>query len=119
MSDPEREEALKVEPPKKRKRGQPNQKTGLIGVYLKRKMYQASIWIGGKQHVLGRFDNKKQAGIVYDRFVVDKSTKAVSYNLNYPNMSDQEREEALDVEAPQKKKRKRGTPQQTTGGGGG
>jgi serine protease inhibitor ecotin len=119
MSDPEREEALKVEPPKKRKRGQPNQKTGLIGVYLKRKMYQASIWIGGKQHVLGRFDKKEQAGMVYDRFVVDKSTDAVSYNLNYPNMSDQEREEALDVEAPPKKKRKRGTPKQTTGGGGG
>jgi serine protease inhibitor ecotin len=115
MSDPEREEALKVEPPKKRKRGQPNQKTGLIGVYLKRKMYQASIWIGGKQHVLGRFDNKIQAGMVYDRFVVDKSTDAVSYNLNYPNMSDQEREEALDVEAPPKKKRNRGTPNQKTG----
>jgi hypothetical protein len=82
-------------------------------------MYQASIWIGGKQHVLGRFDNKKQAGMIYDRFVVDKSTEAVSYNLNYPNMSDQEREEALDVEAPPKKKRKRGTPKQTTGGGGG
>jgi predicted transcriptional regulator len=115
MSDPEREEALKVEPPKKRKRGQPNQKTGLIGVYLKRKMYQASIWIGGKQHVLGRFDKKEQAGMVYDRFVVDKSTEELSYNLNYPNMSDQEREEALDVEAPPKKKRKRGTPKQTTG----
>jgi serine protease inhibitor ecotin len=115
MSDPEREEALKVEPPKQRKRGQPNQKTGLIGVYLKRKKYQASVGIGGTEYYLGAFDTKEHAGMVYDRFVVDKSTEEVSYNLNYPNMSDQEREEAMNVEPPPKKKRKRGNPNQKTG----
>ena len=46
-----------------------------------------------------------------------KSTEEVSFTLNYPYMSDHEREEALNVEAPPKKKRKRGTPKQTTGGG--
>ena len=41
--------------------------------------------IGGTQHHLGRFDTKEQAGMAYDRFVVDKSTQAVSFTLNYPN----------------------------------
>jgi len=121
MTDPEREEALKVEPPPKkkrkrgkRKRGNPNQTTGLIGVYKRvyksGKKYLASIRYGGTQHSLGSFDSKEQAGITYDRFVVDKNTKEVSFTLNYPNMTDPEREEALLAEPPHKKrKRKRGT----------
>jgi hypothetical protein len=45
--------------------------------------YQALIRYGGTQHNLGRFDTKEQAGIAYDRFVVDKSTDEVSFTLNY------------------------------------
>jgi hypothetical protein len=72
-----------------------------------RKKYRASIMYGGGTNdYLGTFDTKEQAGIAYDRFVVDKSTEEVSFTLNYPNMSDAEREEALKV----KKKRKRGNP---------
>ena len=70
---------------KKRKRGNPNRKTGLIGVAKARKKYRALICYGGKQHNLGLFDTKEQAGIAYDRFVVDKSTEEVSFTLNYPN----------------------------------
>ena len=105
MSDPEREEALKVEKPVQEKRGNPNQKTGLIGVRKSGEKYQASIGYGGKNHSLGTFDTKEQAGIAYDRFVVDKSTEEVSFTLNYPNMIDPEREEALKVEKPVQKKR--------------
>ena len=76
---------MKVEPPKQRKRGNPNQKTGLIGVYKSREKYQASITYGGTEKNLGTFDTKEQAGIAYDRFVGDKSTDEVSFNLNYPN----------------------------------
>ena len=47
--------------------------------------YQALIRYGGTQHNLGTFDTKEQAGIAYDRFVVDKSTEEVSFTLNYPN----------------------------------
>jgi hypothetical protein len=120
MSDREREEAMNVEPArKKRKCGNPNQKTGLVGVRKIGKKYTAYITYGGIRHHLGSFDTKEQAGMAYDQFVVDKSTEEVSFTLNYPYMSDHEREEALNVEAPQKKKRKRGTPKQTTGGGGG
>ena len=86
MTDPEREEAMKVEePPKRRKRGTPNQTTGLIGVCQNRDKYSASIGYGGTHHRLGTFGTKEQAGIAYDRFVIDKSTKEVSYTLNYPN----------------------------------
>ena len=113
MSDPEREEALKVEEPVQEKRGNPNQTTGLIGVYKSKEKYTAEIRYGGKQHYLGSFDTKEQAGMAYDRFVVDKSTEEVSFVLNYPNMSDREREEALKVEEPVQEKR--GTPNQTTG----
>ena len=64
-----------AEPPisKKRKRGNPNQKTGLIGVSTNGKKYQASIKYGGTNKHLGTFDTKEQAGMAYDRFVVDKS----------------------------------------------
>ena len=100
---------------KKRKRGNPNQKTGLIGVYKIGEKYRASITYGGKTKSLGSFDTKEQAGMAYDQFVVDKSTEEVSFTLNYPNMSDPEREEALNVEPPPKKKRKRGNPNRKTG----
>ena len=70
---------------KKRKRGNPNQKTGLIGVSKSGKKYTANICIGGTNKNLGRFDTKEQAGMAYDRFVVDKSTDEVSFTLNYPN----------------------------------
>ena len=70
---------------KKRKRGNPNQTTGLIGVRKNGNKYLASIRYGGKQHNLGRFDTKEQAGIPYDRFVVEKSTEEVFFTLNYPN----------------------------------
>jgi serine protease inhibitor ecotin len=114
MSDHEREEAMKVEEPVQQKRGTPNQKTGLIGVYKIGQRYQAMIRYG-TDHYLGSFDTKEQAGMAYDRFVVDKSTEEVSFTLNYPKMSDLEREEAMNVEPPPKKKRKRGHPNQTTG----
>jgi hypothetical protein len=113
MTDHEREEALKVEPPVQKKRGKPNPTTGLIGVSKEGKKYKAQLTYGGTQHYLGRFDKKEQAGIAYDQFVVDKSTGEVSFTLNYPRMTDQEREEALKVEVPVQ--RKRGTPNQTTG----
>jgi hypothetical protein len=70
---------------KKRKRGNPNRKTGLIGVYNMGKKYQALIRYGGTQHTLGTLDTKEKAGIAYDRFVVGKSTEVVSFTLNYPN----------------------------------
>ena len=38
-----------------------------------------------KTNELGTFDTKEQAGMAYDRFVVDKSTEEVSFTLNYPN----------------------------------
>ena len=106
-----------AEPPisKKRKRGNPNRTTGLIGVTKigKKLKYRASITYGGKQHNLGHFDTKEQAGIAYDRVAIDKSTEEISFILNYPNMSDTEREEALKVEEPVLQKR--GTPNQNTG----
>jgi len=99
---------LKVEEPVQQKRGHPNQKTGLIGVNKYRKKYQARITYGGTEHHLGTFDTKEQAGIAYDRFVIGKSTEEVSFTLNYPNMSDHEREVALLPAEPPHKKRKRG-----------
>ena len=71
---------------KKRKRGNPNQTTGLIGVYKSGEKYLAQINYGGKTKSLGTFDTKEQAGMAYDRFVVDKSTEEVSFTLNYPNV---------------------------------
>ena len=47
--------------------------------------YIASIYYGGTTKGLGSFDTKEQAGMAYDRFVVDKSTEEVSFTLNYPN----------------------------------
>jgi serine protease inhibitor ecotin len=85
MSDQEREEALKVEPPVQEKRGNPNQKTGLIGVTKHGKKYKAQIRYGGTNNNLGSFETKEQAGMAYDRFVIDKSTDDVFFTLNYPN----------------------------------
>ena len=116
MSDQEREEALNVEEPVQQKRGNPNRKTGLIGVARAgNKKYQAYITYGGTRHYLGSFATKQQAGIAYDRAAIGNSTEEVSFTLNYPNMSDFAREEALNVEAPPTKKRERGSPNQTTG----
>ena len=98
---------------KKRKRGNPNRNTGVIGVAKNREKYTTSIRYGGTLNYLGTFATKQEAGIAYDRFVVDKSTEEVSFTLNYPNMSDQEREEALKVEEPVQEKR--GNPNPTTG----
>ena len=98
---------------KKRKRGNPNQTTGLIGVSKKREKYHTSIRYGGTKHNIGTFDTKEQAGMAYDRFVVDKSTEEVFFTINYPRMTDQERDEALKVEEPVQQKR--GTPNQKTG----
>ena len=96
-----------------KKRGKPNQKTGLIGVTKSGKKYRAKITYGGKAKNLGTFDTKQQAGMAYDRFVVDKSTEEVFFTLNYPRMTDHEREEALNVEEPVQEKR--GNPNQKTG----
>jgi serine protease inhibitor ecotin len=108
MSDLEREEALTRIKGSPRQRGSPNQTTGLIGVSKKGEKYVTRIAYGGKQHHLGRFDTREHAGMAYDRFVVDKNTDEVSFRLNYPNMSDLERDEALPVEPPSTKKRNRG-----------
>jgi hypothetical protein len=43
--------------------------------------YRAVIKIDGTRHYIGQFKTKEEAGIAYDRFVVDKSTAAVMYLL--------------------------------------
>ena len=73
-------------PPKKTKRGTPNQNTGLIGVCKSGKKYIAQIVIEDNKHHLGTFDTKEQAAVAYDQFVFDQSTEEVSFVLNYPNM---------------------------------
>ena len=93
MTVHEREEALKVEEPVQEKCGNPNPTTGLIGVFKNGKKYKAQIWYGGKSKSLGYFATKEKAGMAYDRFVFDKSTDEVSFALNYPQMSELEREE--------------------------
>jgi hypothetical protein len=77
-------------------------------VYKDGEKYQAQIMIDGTHHHLGTFKTKEQAGVAYDRFVIDKSTERVTYVLNYPNMTDQEREKAVPTQ------KKRGTPYPTT-----
>jgi hypothetical protein len=79
-------------------------------VYKSGKKYRAQISYSGTYHSLGAFDTKEQAGMAYDRaaIVINKSTEEVSFTLNYPNMSDHEREVALLPAEPPHKKRKRG-----------
>ena len=43
--------------------------------------YRAVIKIDGTRHYIGQFKTKEEAGIAYDRFVVDKSTAEVMYLL--------------------------------------
>ena len=65
---------------KKRKRGTPNPKTGLIGVYKSSgDKYTAMITYGGKTNHLGSFDTKEEAGIAYS-CVWFKSCQAQLYN---------------------------------------
>jgi hypothetical protein len=61
------------------------------------KKYQASIYYGGKEK--STFDTKEQADIAYDRVAIDKNPEVVSNTLNYPKMSDREREEARELAA--------------------
>ena len=82
--DMDRAERMKVICPEAKERGTPNPTTGLIGVYKNGEKYKVSIKYGGTKHYLGTFDTKEQAGMAYDRFVVDKSTEEVSFNTNYP-----------------------------------
>jgi hypothetical protein len=60
----------------------------------------------GTYHYLGTFQTKKEAAVAYDRFVVDKSTEEVTYALNYPNMTDQERKKAVPTQKKKLKKMK-------------
>ena len=71
-------------------RGKPNSKTGVIGVCKVRGKYQAETTIDGIHHYLGTFKTKVEAGVAYDRFVIDKSNKKLTYALNYPNMTDEQ-----------------------------
>ena len=59
MTDHEREEALKVEEPVQEKRGKPNQKTGLIGVFKKREKYLSTDQV--------RWQNKESRYICHKR----------------------------------------------------
>ena len=43
--------------------------------------YRAVIKIDGTSHYIGQFKTKEEAGIAYDRFVVDKSNEEVMYLL--------------------------------------
>ena len=51
--------------------------------------------INGTQHYLGIFRTKKKAGVAYDRFAIDKSNEALSYALNYPNITGQQQQQQL------------------------
>jgi serine protease inhibitor ecotin len=69
--------------------------------------YRAEITIDGTHHYIGQFNTKKEAGVAYDRFVIDKSNEEVTYALNYPHMSEEERRRVS--------QKKHGTPNATTG----
>ena len=73
------------------KRGNPNTTTGLIGVSESGNNYKAQLSFDGTTHYLGTFNTKEEAGIAYDRFVVDKSNEEVTYALNFPNTTDEQR----------------------------
>ena len=73
----------------------------------------------GNSYYIGGFDTKEKAAIAYDQFVVTKQRqndfgridRRVPYHLNYPKMTDQEREKALPV----KYTKHCGTPDKETG----
>ena len=65
--------------------------------------YRVQIKIDGTFYYLGTFKTKKEAGVAYDQFVIDKSNKEVTYALNYPNMSDEEREKILSTQIQKKR----------------
>jgi hypothetical protein len=96
------------EPIQIKRHGSPNPMTGLIGVFKTEwNTYRTQISIDGTPHYLGTFKTKEEAGVAYDRFVIDKSNEEISYVLNYPNMSDEERNEGS--------QKKRGKPNAMTG----
>jgi hypothetical protein len=74
----------------KKKHGKSNAATGLVGVSKHGEKYQARATIDGTNHYIGLFKTKEEAGIAYDRFVVDKSNKEVTYVLSYPNTTDEQ-----------------------------
>jgi outer membrane biosynthesis protein TonB len=82
-----RAESPEEQPKNKKKRDRPNFKTGLIGVTQAGNKYATRIFYDGKPIRLGLFDTKKEAGIAYDQFVIDKSTEEVSFALNYPKIA--------------------------------
>ena len=101
--------------------GIPNQETGLIGVYKRSETsYSARIHYCGRGYYIGGFDTKEHAGIAYDRFVIAKEREryygdkrlVITYHLNYPKMTNREREKALKVE---KYIEHRGIPDKVTG----
>ena len=69
----------------------------ILGVYQSGEKYGAEISLNDDIVDLGVFDTKEQAGIAYDRAAVVLRNDEIDYPLNYPAMSDVEREEALKV----------------------
>jgi hypothetical protein len=66
-------------------------------VSKKGEKYRAQVKIDGTLHYIGTFKTKEEAGVAYDRFVVDKSTEEVTYVMNHPNLTEQD-DDVEDVE---------------------